>query len=184
MVRVPLVVREGLPGGTRVTSIFSQKPGFTISSLRIGLCFWINKFSCSLVFLSYRNIMSFDALLANLRYASTGWWKVNKNKNLVRFINTKKAFKKLYMFYFETFRIILNPSSVKTQINTWQCQQFKTIRLCDARRDNAVTQKTSNANPRQPATSKLLKENAGPKVMQRILKQHLRKAINVGTREY
>ena len=29
------------------------------------------------------------------------------------FINTKKAFKKLYMFYFETFRIILNPSSVK-----------------------------------------------------------------------
>jgi len=29
------------------------------------------------------------------------------------FINTKKAFKKLYMFYFETFRNILNPSSVK-----------------------------------------------------------------------
>jgi len=26
---VPLVVREGLPGGTRVTSILSQKPGFT-----------------------------------------------------------------------------------------------------------------------------------------------------------
>ena len=23
-----LVVREGLPGGTRVTSVFSQKPGF------------------------------------------------------------------------------------------------------------------------------------------------------------
>jgi len=29
------------------------------------------------------------------------------------FINTKKSFKKLYMFYFETFRIILNPSSVE-----------------------------------------------------------------------
>jgi len=29
------------------------------------------------------------------------------------FINTKKAFKKPYMFYFETFRIIFNPSSVK-----------------------------------------------------------------------
>jgi len=29
------------------------------------------------------------------------------------FINTKKAFKKLYMFYFKTFRIILKPSSVK-----------------------------------------------------------------------
>jgi len=28
VVHVPLVVREGLPGGTRVTSIFSQKPGF------------------------------------------------------------------------------------------------------------------------------------------------------------
>jgi len=40
-----------------------------------------------------------------------------------------------------------------------------------------MTQKTSNANPRQPATSKLLKANAGPKVMQRILKQNLRKAI-------
>ena len=34
-----------------------------------------------------------------------------------------------------------------------------------------MTLKTSNANPRQPATSKLLKANAGPKVMQRILKQ-------------
>jgi len=32
------------------------------------------------------------------------------------FINTKKAFKKLYMFYFETFRIILNPFSVKKYI--------------------------------------------------------------------
>jgi len=40
-----------------------------------------------------------------------------------------------------------------------------------------VTQKTSNANQRQPATSKSLKANAGPKVMQRILKQNLRKAI-------
>jgi len=29
------------------------------------------------------------------------------------FINTKKAFKKLYMLFFETFRIILNPSSVQ-----------------------------------------------------------------------
>ena len=40
-----------------------------------------------------------------------------------------------------------------------------------------MTQKTSKANPRQPATSKLLKANAGPKVMQRILKQNLHKAI-------
>jgi len=29
------------------------------------------------------------------------------------FINSEKAFKKLYMFYFETIRIILNPSAVK-----------------------------------------------------------------------
>jgi len=29
VVRVQLVVREGLPSGIRVTSIFSQKPGFT-----------------------------------------------------------------------------------------------------------------------------------------------------------
>ena len=40
-----------------------------------------------------------------------------------------------------------------------------------------MTQKTSKANPRQPATSKSLKANAGPKVMQRILKQNQRKAI-------
>jgi len=32
------------------------------------------------------------------------------------FFNTKKAFKKLYMFYFETFRIILNPYSVRKWI--------------------------------------------------------------------
>jgi len=36
-----------------------------------------------------------------------------KIQSVMNFINTKKAFKKLYMFYFETFRIILNPSSVK-----------------------------------------------------------------------
>jgi len=29
--------------------------------------------------------MTFDALLANLRHASTNWWKVNKNKNLIKF---------------------------------------------------------------------------------------------------
>jgi len=29
--------------------------------------------------------MTFDALLANLCYASTNWWKVNKNKNLIKF---------------------------------------------------------------------------------------------------
>jgi len=27
--------------------------------------------------------MTFDALVANLRHASTNWWKVNKNKNLI-----------------------------------------------------------------------------------------------------
>jgi len=27
--------------------------------------------------------MTFDALLANLRHASTNWWKVNKKKNLI-----------------------------------------------------------------------------------------------------
>jgi len=30
------------------------------------------------------------------------------------------------MFHFETFRIILNPSSVKKESNTWQCQQCVT----------------------------------------------------------
>jgi len=36
-----------------------------------------------------------------------------KLKQHFNFINTKKTFKKLYMFYFKTFRIILNPSSVR-----------------------------------------------------------------------
>jgi len=27
----------------------------------------------------YRNIMIFDALLANLHHASTSWWKANKD---------------------------------------------------------------------------------------------------------
>jgi len=39
------------------------------------------------------------------------------------FINAKKAFKKLYMFYFETFQIILNPPLVKKQkhvVLLWQ----------------------------------------------------------------
>ena len=40
-----------------------------------------------------------------------------------------------------------------------------------------MTPKTSDANPRQPATLKSLKANAEPKVMQRILKQNLRKTI-------
>ena len=43
------------------------------------------------------------------------------------------------------------------------------------RKHNAVAQKTSNANPRHPVTSKSMKANAGPKVMQRILKRNPRK---------
>jgi len=31
----------------------------------------------------YHNIITFDALLANLRHASTNWRKVNKNKNFI-----------------------------------------------------------------------------------------------------
>jgi len=30
--------------------------------------------------------MTFDALLANLRHASTNCWKVNKNKNLINLV--------------------------------------------------------------------------------------------------
>jgi len=42
VVRVPLVVREGLPGGTRVTYIFTQKPGFTAFELTYWTLF-LNK---------------------------------------------------------------------------------------------------------------------------------------------
>jgi len=37
-----------------------------------------------MLFLWYRKIMTFDALLANLRHASTEWWEVIKNKNLIK----------------------------------------------------------------------------------------------------
>jgi len=40
----------------------------------------MNKFSCTLLFLLYQKITIFVALLANLRYASTNWWKIDKNK--------------------------------------------------------------------------------------------------------
>jgi len=43
-------------------------------------------------------------------------WKVSScrvTENINSFVNTKKAFKELYMFYFETFRIILNPLQSK-----------------------------------------------------------------------
>jgi len=44
----------------------------------------------------------------------TRWGKFTDEDSIKNdFINIKKAFKKLYMFYFEMFRIILNPSSVK-----------------------------------------------------------------------
>jgi len=39
MVRVPLVVREGLPGGTRELPFFNKNLDSQLSSLRIGLCF-------------------------------------------------------------------------------------------------------------------------------------------------
>jgi len=38
-----------------------------------------------MLFLLYRNIMTFNALLANLRHTSTNWWKVNKHKNIIIF---------------------------------------------------------------------------------------------------
>jgi len=43
------------------------------------------------------------------------YWLIDivNNRKWNSFINTKKAFKKLCMFCFETFQIILNPSSVK-----------------------------------------------------------------------
>jgi len=53
----------------------------------------------------------------------------------------KKAFKKLYMFYFETFRIIINPSSVKkikqhlamSPIQNHKALRRKKRQCCDAK---------------------------------------------------
>ena len=86
--------------------------------------------------------------------------------NLTVSSTQKKSSKNCTCFILRRFGLFLIHLQSKKWSNTWQCQQFKTIRLCDARKDNAVTQKMSNANPRQPATSKSLKANAGPKVMQ------------------
>jgi len=47
VVCAPLVVHEGLPGGTRVTSIISQKLGFTGFQFMYQALFLKNKFSYS-----------------------------------------------------------------------------------------------------------------------------------------
>jgi len=52
------------------------------------------------------------------------------------------------MFSFETFRIILSPSSVK-KIKQ-QCQQFKIKRLCDARKDSVSQRRQTQNQDRQP----------------------------------
>jgi len=67
----------------------------------------------------------------------------------------KKAFKKLCTFYFETFRIILNPSSVKKIKQHLARLAIQTKRLCGAR-NNGETQKTSKTKPQPPTTSKKL----------------------------
>jgi len=43
--------------------------------------------------------MTFDALLANLRHASTKWWKVNKNK--------KNSLNLVVVLYCWSFTVIL-----------------------------------------------------------------------------
>jgi len=53
-----------------------------------------------------------------------------------RFINTEKAFKKLYMLYFETFRIILIPSSVKNKATLGNASNSKP-KDCDAKKNYA-----------------------------------------------
>jgi len=65
----------------------------------------------------------------------------------------RKAFKKLCMFYFETFRIILNPSSVKKIKQQLAILAIPTKRLCGTR-NTGVTQKTSKTKPPPPTMSK------------------------------
>jgi len=75
-------------------------------------------------------------------------------------VNSKKAFKKLYMFYFETFRIILNPPTVKklkqllamSAVQNHKALWRKKRQCCDA-----IDVKRK---PRPPATSKSFKANA------------------------
>jgi len=57
--------------------------------------------------LHHENISEATAIIKN----KSKFWSIKLGLN--GFTNTKKAFKKLYMFYFETFGIILNSYSVK-----------------------------------------------------------------------
>ena len=59
-------------------------------------------FSCSLLFLLYRNIMTFDALLVNLRHASGNWWKLNKN--LIKFGGGFYCYFKMYVIILRKLR--------------------------------------------------------------------------------
>jgi len=96
----PWSAYQGFPTcGTRTTSgtrrssrwyaknfhFFHKNLDSQLSSLRIGLCFKVNKCSCTPLYLLHRNMITFDTLLANLRNTSTDWCKVNKNKNLIKF---------------------------------------------------------------------------------------------------
>jgi len=96
--------------------------------------------------------------------------------DLNSFINTKKSFKKLYMFYFETFGIILNPSSVKkikqhlamSAIQNHKALWRKKRQFCDA--------KDVKRKPKTASHVKIAESKYRAKVIQRILKQNLPKA--------
>ena len=79
------------------------------------------------------------------------------------------------MFYFETFYIILNTSSVKNKATLGNASNSKP-KVSDAR-NNSVMQKMLKAKPRPPTLSKSLKVKAGPTAMQKVLKENLRKLI-------
>jgi len=96
-----VLVIQGLPtcgtrttGGTRRSSrwyasnfhFFTKTWMWTVFEFTCRALFLKDTYSCSLLFLLYHNIMTFDALLANLRHASTHWRKVNKNKNLINLV--------------------------------------------------------------------------------------------------
>jgi len=59
------------------------------------------------------------------------------------------------MFYFETFRIILNPSSVQNKATLGNVSNSKP--KDSVTQEISVTQKTSKAKPRPPTLSNSLK---------------------------
>ena len=85
------------------------------------------------------------------------------------FINTKKAFKKLYIFILRRFGVFLIHLQSKNKATLGNASNSKP--------KDSVMQKTSKVKPRPLTLSNSLTVKAGPTGMQKVLKQNLHKIV-------